>query len=109
MRKERTEVAMKKRSSIHPIQLHKPRHEPNDLGPDPFGFGTRGRVLDAALNQSVDDAAQARDEHADAGPAAQAQPAVDEQAAALGVEGDGASEEEEGVGVECCGKGLVSW
>jgi hypothetical protein len=61
----------------------------------------RERILDAPLNQPVNDAPQPRDQHADAGPAAQAQPAVDDEAAALGVELDGAGEEEEGVGVEC--------
>lgn len=90
-------IPLNRPSSVQPIQLNQPRHHPDDLAPPEV----QRRVLDLALNQPVNDAAQAGDKDTDARPPAQPQPAVNDEAAALGVELDGAGEEQEGVGVEC--------
>lgn len=85
---------------IHPIQLHQPRNQPNHLLPS-ISLSSTIRTLHPPRNQPINNPPQPGNQHPNASPAAQPQPAVDEQAAAGCVEGYGACEEEEGVGVEC--------
>jgi hypothetical protein len=88
-------------SRIHAIKLDKLDDGPHDVVV-PGGEDELVVVIYPGSDESVNHGAQPGHEHADAGPPAQAQPAVDEQAPAERVELDLAGEEEERVGVECC-------
>lgn len=60
------------------------------------------RVLYAPSQRFIEHQSQARNQNTDSRPSAKVQPSVHQQSAALGVEGDGPGEKEEGVDVECC-------
>lgn len=92
-------------SLIQPIKLHQPFHDLNHLIPD---SPTRGgiqrrpkrRVIYPAGQRLIQHHTETRNKNADAGPATKPQPAVDDEPAAHCIQVNGATEEEQGVGVE---------
>ena len=67
--------------SIKPIQLNKLHHHPNNLVLAQIHTG----VLHPQGNQLINDAPQSRDQHTDTSPAAETQPPINHQSAALSI------------------------
>jgi hypothetical protein len=92
-------------SLIHPIKLNQLLHQINHAGLV-VSLGIRRRIIDFCSQHVVEHHPEPRHKHAYARPAADMQPVVDDEAAAHGVEGYTAAEEEERIRIECC-EGLL--
>lgn len=93
-------------SLIQPVKFNQSPDNVDDLVRFVPGLrtysGTQARVIDPRRQDVIEHHTQSRGENSDPGPAAESQPAVDDETTAHGVEVDRTGEQEEGECIERC-------